>query len=443
MSSPSLHHEWLGFVRVLFGLTFLIGFPRSSNLGVEALPNTLFFPPIGPFALAPGYPSVTVIATIELLLTITTVSLTMGLWTKFSSWLFALLFTAASGIQYSTGKIDHDFIVAMVPLVLAPIWGRSFALLPDRAELTDDSLWKRLDTLSVAIGAFWISSGVIKALTGWMPLRMGEGNPFLEWLQFYVNNYNLELLPFATFFLDPTIGQISGAFTVVLELAIGLGFISQKYRILALGLALAAHVAIALVFQILFFKLIPIYLSVLKPPNHETSLALGRISGARLWKVSAASLVMITVISAFVLGPVVAWTLLLAGAGALYLGSKVQTREYSGGLKTRTKSTLLAVFLLPTLITAIWNIELYPVIQGPIFRGGFDGNQCLTVVETPREASKLGHVQFTNLKFIAFARKGYQGHENQSAINFSLGLDPNDLGYVGLWESCSPDDGGR
>lgn len=123
--------------RVLFGLfTLIIYLPSFGWVG--EVPDALFDPPpLSLLGVLKTYPTTALARTLDLLLVVAAVGLTLGVRARISALLLAFLFIVSSNLQFSFGKIDHH---SLYPLALCCFafsnWGCSRALYPDRR-------WKR------------------------------------------------------------------------------------------------------------------------------------------------------------------------------------------------------------------------------------------------------------------------------------------------------------
>lgn len=158
----------LGIYRVIYALCAIL--VSRDVTWLADYPDSIYYPPPGPFALLSGFPSHSALVAMEVALFASLVLLGLGLFTKPMSFLTALLLLLNFGFTYNVGKIDHTFLTVLAPLVLAfANWGHRFSLdsllrkKPDRGLVQ----WPiRYMAFAVAL-AFFTAAG-FKAGTGWL-----------------------------------------------------------------------------------------------------------------------------------------------------------------------------------------------------------------------------------------------------------------------------------
>ena len=184
------------------------------------------------------------------------VLLLLGYQTRNISVLVSVLLIVSAGIRFSTGKIDHDILLLILPFMLRNSWGSAFAVKPQ--------IFRESTSLPSLISFFFFSSAVIKLTSGY--LNLGSQSIY-EWLKFYELNYgflgvfgpavantsslNLEILDYATVFV---------------EVLIAILFFFRSTRVIAITLALIFHLVIFLIFGIDFSKLFLVYIALLIIP---------------------------------------------------------------------------------------------------------------------------------------------------------------------------------
>ncbi|NBC64406.1 MAG: HTTM domain-containing protein [Bacteroidetes bacterium] len=155
----------------LFLLFFLLpGSEIYRFLG--ALPADFFNPPPGPMGLFQDFPPELVFYAMHYLLIVSLLSLLVGFKTRVSSIVAGILLLSLKGFFYSVGKINHDLLIAVVPLVMAfSGWGKSLSVdsLMKSKNHTDDEVqhWP-LVLLALMIGFMMFTAGFPKILGGWL-----------------------------------------------------------------------------------------------------------------------------------------------------------------------------------------------------------------------------------------------------------------------------------
>jgi len=191
--------EDLGIYRVLFAVyVLLVGFP--SALWVRDAPPVSFSPPLGLMAFFTNYPPNWSIVALNAVAFGFTALLLVGLHTPLTSIGTGLSFIAVRSICFADGKIDHDILLGLAPLVLAGSgWGNvlSFDALrgrPVRLAPRASQPWL-LAVLALLIGLCILSAGLAKLRGGWLHLEthatvwhllpnyylVGRAQPLAKW----------------------------------------------------------------------------------------------------------------------------------------------------------------------------------------------------------------------------------------------------------------------
>jgi hypothetical protein len=118
----------LGLYRIAFAAfhLFVIGAPRVG--WIAQVPATFFDPPPGPARLLPGFPPAWQLESLDLLVVSLFVALLLGWRTRLVSIALTVLLFYGHLFEYSFGKIDHDAIALLCPLLFAWSWGKTFSL---------------------------------------------------------------------------------------------------------------------------------------------------------------------------------------------------------------------------------------------------------------------------------------------------------------------------
>ena len=246
---------WLSFVRIFFSLYLLAFAQTRSAASIATLPDAYFNPPVGPLMVLSSAPSSIFLVLLQVLVTVGLILLLVGYRTALVSYSLPVVLIFLAGIRFSTGKIDHDILIYLLPLFLARAWGSQLAVRSERFAAP------RLDILALFLGFFFLSSGVIKAASGWLDW---DYSATASWLDFYRTNYGAE---------TALSGFLSGvpAFmlelldwaTVLLECSILPLLLFKRTTALAVLLCLFFNVAVIFLFGIDFAELFPVYLALL------------------------------------------------------------------------------------------------------------------------------------------------------------------------------------
>lgn len=172
----------LGIYRIVYAVGTLCVVPDIQWL--SQYPDSLYAAPAGPFALFAGYPPNSVLGALELLRTGALVLLGLGLWTRLSSILTAIMLVITFGLTYTLGKIDHTILLVITPLILAfANWGDRVSLdsLRRSDRPTSTPQWP-MRYLALAIGLAFFVAAAMKLGTGWLsPSSQAARGYFFEY----------------------------------------------------------------------------------------------------------------------------------------------------------------------------------------------------------------------------------------------------------------------
>jgi hypothetical protein len=188
----------LAVFRILFATSLLLIFvPKATWL--ESAPKAFFNPPISIPAIFQEFPSFTVILFFNGLLAVFLAMLLVGWRTKLASIGTSIFVMLLCSWDYSLGKINHDILLVLVPLVMAfSGWGNAYSLDARKVPATSTNLQSSpsLAILALLIGLGMFSSGWEKLLSGWLDpstrstygfflhynLDSGRESWFTEWM---------------------------------------------------------------------------------------------------------------------------------------------------------------------------------------------------------------------------------------------------------------------
>lgn len=236
----------LAIYRTLYGTAMLLYYPnprRLINLSVDS-----FQPPLGPMRLFSHLPSLQVLDVLAYATTACAALLVVGLWTRLASAGIAVMLIIGIGLSNSYGKIDHPYLMFIVPSVmLFSDWGRSRTRMDQNLPV---SQWP-MRLLALIIGLGFFAAGLAKVYGGWL-------NPHTHAVQGYV--VGTYVINGQDGWLAPTFaGVTSGPFwealdwlTVLLEC--GLVFAALSWLTFRIGIAAATlfHLGVMLMLNIAF-----------------------------------------------------------------------------------------------------------------------------------------------------------------------------------------------
>ncbi len=252
--------ENLAVCRILYAM-FVLTMRATNSYGFAAsLPSFFFLPPPGPMQLVPGVPGASFFTLLHILIIVGAVLLLFGYQTRWVSILLTLLFLTGYGYVFSLGKINHNILPTLLPLVMAfSNWGSAYSLdarlHPSRVR--NPETWP-LAMMALMTGFAMFSAGLPKLLTGW--LAFDSLAVQTHQIYFFVLGNRQELL--APFFMQlqaPVFWEMLDWATVVFEMGFLVAvFYPRAFRLFC-GIAVLFHLAVVLMFNITFSNHLIVY----------------------------------------------------------------------------------------------------------------------------------------------------------------------------------------
>jgi hypothetical protein len=168
--------EGLALFRIFYVLFMLIiispgHMPFVYYTVYGELPADLYFPPPGPMMLFQGFAPAGFLAGVEVALMAALGCLLLGWRTRMMSLAVVLLMLTGNGFAYSMGKINHDMLLAAVPLVMAfTNWGSAWSLDASAGRGKNPESWP-LAFLALMMGFMMFTAGFPKLLGGWLDIH--------------------------------------------------------------------------------------------------------------------------------------------------------------------------------------------------------------------------------------------------------------------------------
>lgn len=260
--------EGLALYRVftaLFILSFLLpNMEMYEFLG--GLPDDFYTPPPGPMWLFDGFPTATVFNLLHAVLIISLISLLVGFRTSYASILTGVILLIIKGFFYSVGKINHDLLVAVVPIFMAfSSWGAAYSV-DSYYQISDKKVYSwPLTLLALTIGFMMFTAGFPKLLGGWLSIdSQATLGHFFK--QFYINSRQDLLAETLINYDNRFFWELLDYGTVLFEI----GFLVAVFRPLTtrifISIAVIFHSSIMMILNISFLPNFVAYAAFLNWP---------------------------------------------------------------------------------------------------------------------------------------------------------------------------------
>lgn len=154
----------LPIYRVIYAL-FALFVVLPKYLWIGSYPDTFFLPRIGFTLFFSGFPDVAFFYLLNFLMILSLLALLVGYKTFYSSITFAVLFFIGNGWAYSFGKVNHDILFLLTPLLLSGIWGGN--LLARKNSTKKASTWP-IPTFALLISLAMLTAAIPKIISGWL-----------------------------------------------------------------------------------------------------------------------------------------------------------------------------------------------------------------------------------------------------------------------------------
>lgn len=233
----------------LFILFFLLPSPSVYNV-LGTMPADFFAPPPGPMMLFEGFPPAYVLYLLHYGLIAALLFLVFGWHTRAASLAAGILLLVLKGFIYSLGKINHDLVVVLVPLVMAfSGWGGAYSMDARLGRTSSANGWTVL-LLALFIGFMMFTAGLPKIMGGWLdPSTHAVQGHYLK--QFAVRGRRDLLAPYAGA-LGPFSWELLDYFTVFFEVGFLLALARPGSIRVFVCLAVLFHAGTMLMMNIAF-----------------------------------------------------------------------------------------------------------------------------------------------------------------------------------------------
>lgn len=243
---------------VLFVVLFVAP-GHSSTEDFAALfgfPAAFYAPPPGPMQVFSGFPPAWVGGVVQGLLSLSLAALFVGYRTRLAAVLTGALFLFGYGFSYAFGKINHNILFVLVPLVMAPSgWGAALSVDARRGVRRPVARWT-LSMLALLVGFGFFTAGFAKLIGGWLdPTTHATQGHLVK--QFFVRGRQDLLAPQALGLSNGFVWEVLDYLTVFFELGFLVAvFVPRLFRLFAAA-AVLFHCSTVLMLNIAFtFNLI-------------------------------------------------------------------------------------------------------------------------------------------------------------------------------------------
>lgn len=260
IESYRMRPEDLAVARILYAVFVLV---RVIPIGLwlPLAPKAFFYPPIGPAALFTQTPPAAVLLALNGLLTVFTAMLLVGWKTRLASIGTGLLLFALDAWVYSFGKINHDILFVITPLILAfADWGRALSVdarTCPPAEGSSPPAWP-LALLALFVGFGLFTAGYQKAESGWLDPQLHCTYGWMANNHFYTGRETL-VSTWALGFDSPMFWKAMDYATVAFELAFLPAAFNRRWFSWLLVIACFFHFGAMLLFAIPYSKNFLVY----------------------------------------------------------------------------------------------------------------------------------------------------------------------------------------
>lgn len=239
--------------RMLFAAGLLLAIKPPVWTFIADYPDSFFSPPFGvTFFFFTGFPPALYFQALNVVLVFAAVALFFGWHTRAASLALAASIFAGNMWSYSFGKINHDILFIVVPLVMAfSGWGDALSVDATRRTAPPRTNAWPLALLALLVGFAMFTAGWTKAVTGWLdPTTHATHGQLI--MNYFIQNRTDGLSSLALGVEAPWFWELLDQSTVVLECALLPAVLSRAAFRVNLALLTFFHVSVMLVLRIEF-----------------------------------------------------------------------------------------------------------------------------------------------------------------------------------------------
>lgn len=167
--SFNLSPESMGLYRIAYAL-FLLIFGVPNFTWISNFPAIFYNPPmVSLHTFFSGFPSYWFLVLLSVGICVLTTLLLFGYKTRYTSLLLAVFIFTGKSFAYSFGKIDHDFLIWIIPLIMAfSNWGAAYSLDAKYGGPNKTVQNWPVTLLALVLCLAMFSAGLPKLLDGWL-----------------------------------------------------------------------------------------------------------------------------------------------------------------------------------------------------------------------------------------------------------------------------------
>jgi predicted DCC family thiol-disulfide oxidoreductase YuxK len=251
----------LSFFRILFlsSIFVVTGVPQYMDK-IANFPDGFFNPPPLFSAFFDQIPPLVFFQVSDVLIYLCLFFVLIGLFTKYAGIVGSVLVIISNGFIYSTGKIDHSFLLWFALFILSfSGWGHKLSInsILFKHKKEEPRNWT-VSLFSLAIGFSFFTAGFIKFVSGWLSSSEAMLRGFFL-RNYYVQNKQNYLAPYFENFDFFPFWEAGDWFTIIFEmLFVYAVFRTANFRFFTV-LAVFFHGLVLLLFNIAFSSYMIIY----------------------------------------------------------------------------------------------------------------------------------------------------------------------------------------
>lgn len=241
----------LAVIRMVTGLA-IVALVIPRGLWISDAPNLAYRPPLALSAFFSAPPPQTFFISLNVSVWLLGLFLLVGAWTRTVSCLLSGAMVVLNSFEYSFGKIDHDIVFTLLPVVgAAANWGAAYSWDAARRGTPARSQAWPLALFALVIAIMMTRTGLEKAFSGWLDPNAAAVKSHLV----------RQLLPtgrstmLATALLpvnSAMLWELADVTAVVLELSFAVALVRRRWWITICAITCLFHLANSVLFSIQF-----------------------------------------------------------------------------------------------------------------------------------------------------------------------------------------------